>query len=124
MTNTTEPLDITLQGAADRAPARFLVLRVSGVAPASGGLLGVRRSPSMPGWMPDAHVTTGTLAAGDQPGRAVRLHAPGRDVAGAAPGALLALGMVDDAHCICILRAPPTMEAGAVAAWAATQRCG
>lgn len=121
MTAATEPEELTWQGAAGRRPQRFLVARVTGVEREGGGLLGVRRSPSLNA-VPDAHLVS-AVTSGDT-GRALRLRVPGADAAGLAEGATIVVGVVEGGRYICLLRPPAGMAADAIPAWAAGQPCG
>ncbi len=113
--------ELTWQGAAGRAPERFVILRVTGIAAEGGGFLGLRRFPGLPGYMPDGHRLTGEVLAGGAAGSRVALRAPGGMVAGLAAGAVLALGLVDATHCISVLRVPDGVAPDAATAWAARQ---
>lgn len=44
-------------------------------------------------------------------------------LSGLAPGAAIALGLVDATPCICVLRVPEGMAPEAAVDWAATQPC-
>lgn len=115
---------IEWQGAAGRRPERFLILRVSGNEAEGGGFLGLRRKPGLPGYMPEGRRLTGeVLAGGTAAGTRVAVRAPGARVETIPVGAVIAVGMVDANHCICILRAPDDMAADAVPQWAAAQPC-
>lgn len=116
--------EVSWQGAAGRPPERFLVLRLTALEREGGGLFGLRRSPSMPGWLPDAHLLTGEVVSGTDPGRRMRLRVPGSELAGATPGGLLAVGLVDATHAICLLQPPAGMSAEAIPDWAKGQPCG
>jgi len=115
LSSPSEP--IGWQGAAGRTPDRFLVLRVTSVHAEGPGPFGIRRSPSIAGYLPDAHVLEGR--AGEQ---GVRVRLPGPELKGTARGDLVALGLVGD-HAICLLRPPAGMAEDAVAAWAKTRPC-
>lgn len=120
----TDLREIALEGAAGRTPSGFLVLRLTRLEREGRGLFGLRQSPAMPDYVPDAHSAEGEVLLGAAAGQKVHLRAPGAEFAGVAAGGLLALGMIDDRHCICILRPPAGMAPDAVAAWASGQACG
>lgn len=114
---------IEWEGAAGRRPERFLVLRVKKNEAEGGGFLGLRRAPSLPGYMPEGRRLTGEVLAGGSSGAQVVVRAPGARVETIPVGAVVAVGMVDANHCICILRAPDGLTADAVPQWAAGQPC-
>lgn len=116
--------ELTWEGAAGRRPERFAILRVTGVEAEGGGFLGLRRVPGLPGYMPDGHRLTGDVLAGGTAGGGIVLRAPGGMLAGLAPGATVALGLVAADRCICILRVPEGMAPEAAVDWAGTQPCG
>lgn len=118
----TESREIVLEGAGGRRPSGFLVMRLTGLEREGRGLFGLRQSPAMPGYVPDAHSAEGEILLGA--GGKVHLRAPGAEFANAGMGGLLVLGMVDDGHCICILHPPAGMAAEQAASWAAGQACG
>ena len=122
----TGTLELTWQGAAGRTASRFVIVRVRDLSAESGGLLGflgLRRPPGMAGYMPEPHVLEGEVAGGDMAGHAVRLRLPGGETRGVTAGDVVALGLVDATHCICVLRVPAGITVEGAAAWATGQAC-
>ena len=92
----------------NRKPDGRLLVEIKKIEKEGGGLLGTRRSPSMADYMPDATIVTGTVAAGDKSvvGREVRLRLPGAELPAVTTGQRVGLGLVGQATCICIQKAP------------------
>ncbi|OWT81082.1 hypothetical protein CEY04_02560 [Achromobacter sp. HZ28] len=111
------------QGAAGRKAARFVPIEVSSVKPEKGGTFGIGQSASMEGAYPDARRVEGrvldaTIAVATAIAPAAALPK------GLAQGQRAVLGLVDDAHVICVLVPPADVPIDGLAQWAAEQKCG
>ncbi len=100
-----------------------MAARVVKVERDSGGLFGIRNSPSMAGALPDPRVITATALGSDS--GPLRVRVPGGELSEeVVVGNRVVVGLVDEAHVICILTPPPSLPDEGLTAWAKTQKCG
>lgn len=120
MIRAAEPKLLLWEGAAGREPNHFAAFEVVAIQREKGGLLGIGQSPSIVGAFPDARrVDVRTL---DRARNTITLRAPGASLpAGVAPGQRVVLGLVDDAHFICIFIPGPEVAPEALEGWARSQ---
>ncbi len=124
--STSEPVSLTWEWPADRVPDRRLLVHVEDISAESGGLFGVRQSPSMAAALPDPVVVTATVVAGpeDWTGRRIALRLPRPELAGVAPGDHAGIGVLGENVGICIAKAPATADREAMTQWLADWPCG
>ena len=104
-------------------PAGFIAIRVETVAKEKRGLFGVLESPSVTGYLPDAHVVSGQRIGADR--STVSTRAPGPELpAGLGTGSRLVLALKDNDTVMCLLMPPDAVADDALPVWAATQNCG
>ena len=117
-------MEVTWRDAAASAPVRLILVRVRKIRRERGGLFGLFRSPSVAGWIPEAHILEGVAEGETYPSTRVRAMLPGVLVEGVETGELIVLGLDADSSCLCVLRPPAGMSAAEVPGWAAAQPCG
>lgn len=116
--------ELVWQGAAGRAPDRFMAVRIDGNEPEGGGLFGIQRSPSLAGALPDAHVLKATAIGPGAGGSTLSLRIPGGELPPLGQGDRALFGMVGEAICLCVLKPPEDVPPERFAKWAAGQPCG
>lgn len=114
----TAPLVLIWEGAAERQPVRFVPVRVSSITRDNGGLLGIGRSPSLPGGFPDARKVD--VEALDGSRARMTLRVPGSYLPpGLAAGQRIVLGLTADERVIQFLVPDAGIPTERLADWAA-----
>jgi hypothetical protein len=104
-------------------PSGFVAMRVESVAKEKRGLFGILNSPSVAGWLPDAHVISGKRIGADRSMISARV--PGPELpAGLGAGARLVLALKDGDTVMCLLMPTDAVTDDALLSWAETQDCG
>lgn len=118
MFGSTAPVVLIWEGAAGRQPVRFVPVRVAKVTRDEGGLLGVGRSPSLPGGFPDARRVDVEALDGARVRMALRV--PGSYLPhGLAAGQRIVLGLTVDGRVIQFLVPDAQIPTDRLADWAA-----
>ena len=75
---------------------------VDSIVPESKSLFGLKKTPSVIGWMPDGVTLNGIIKSDDSElsGKTLKLLIPGDEVEGVSKGSLVILGVVDKNICI------------------------
>lgn len=104
-------------------PAGFVAIRVESVAKEKRGLFGILDSPSVAGWLPDAHVISGKRIGADRSMISARV--PGPELpAGLGAGSRLVLALKDADTVMCLLMPSDAVTDDALLSWAENQGCG
>jgi hypothetical protein len=117
MSSASDPLRLSWQW--NRSPNHALSLVIDRIAPESGGLFGILRSPSLADALPDGQVLEGHVAAADilPLASAVVVRIPKRELPPLATGQHVAIGYTDDAAAVRIAATPAGLSAQAEADW-------
>lgn len=107
-----------------RKPERFIVARLDRIEKESGGIFGLRRSPSFADSLPDARILEGTATGPGAGGGAVSLRLPGPEVPSVRKGDRVAFGIVGANTCICVLAPPANVKDEQLPDWLSKQDCG
>lgn len=111
---------------ADRVPDHRILVRIDAIREERGGLLGIRRSPSLADALPNPVELEATVVAGDAPGlgRRLSLRLPRPELHDIAVGDHAAMGLLGPGTCICIAKAPAGTDQAAQERWLASWNCG
>lgn len=107
---------------ADRSPKHRVAATVTALGPTKQG---VAKSPSIARQLPDPMLLEGKVTAGHDPwsGHSFKLVVPKVELADIAVGDTVALGVVDDAVCICIAPIPREYLDAQLQKWLADWKC-
>jgi hypothetical protein len=91
----------------------------------SGGLFGIKKSPSMANAFPDPIILSGKVLEGPPGiyGKAVRIRLPAAEAKGVTPAQLVGIGLVGSDTCVCVVPAPQGVAAGEAKEWLAQLQC-
>lgn len=115
--------DLKWEWPADRTPTRVAVARVTSFKKQGGGLFGFKKSPSIAGNLPQAHILEGEWIGGAFEAGPFRLVLPLPEIGQVEPGARLAIAMLDTPVCICIRAIPPHVTDRDALAWSEEFAC-
>jgi hypothetical protein len=117
MSAAPEPLNLSWQW--NRPASHAVLVAVESIAPESGGLFGVLRSPSLADALPDAQILRGHVLMGDTAyvGRPLTMRIPRPELPQLAPGQNIAIGYTDDYAAVRIAAVPTNIATDAASAW-------
>lgn len=106
---SAEPTVLNWEWPAGRPVETKLLVQIQSISKASGGFLGIRRSPSLADSLPDATEVAAAVVSGpeDFKAKTVSVRVPGMEAKTLKIGQHAALGLISgNAVCICIIGAP------------------
>lgn len=125
-----DKLELKWEWPAGRSIAMKLMLRVDALEKVSSGLFGIGKSPSVEGYLPDAHTLKATVVFGPEAmaGKRLVLNLPGPEAKKLAVGAPAGLALItaDERRpiAVCVAAAPPAASAASAAQqWLAAWNC-
>lgn len=116
------PLNLKWEWSADRMPTARILVEVGQVRKEGRGLFGLKVTPSIIDNLPDSHILTGMVLAGDHAGSKVSLRIPKIELPDVANGDRVGLGLIGDV-CICIVPEPADLADDDVATWLSSFPC-
>jgi hypothetical protein len=99
------------------------IVEIEAIEKEGGGLFGLRRSPSMADYLPEARVLTGVVLASTATAKRIRLRIPQKELPPVAAGDRVALALTGENTCFCIVPVPGEIAAEGLAAWLAGWTC-
>lgn len=98
-------IELNWEWPAKRAVEDRLLVKIESVKKESGGLFGIKKSPSLAASLPDPFVVNGVVMNTDShlQGKSLKFVAPKLELEGITSGSYVMLGLINHTTCICVV---------------------
>lgn len=121
--NKASDLDLKWEWPGERRPEMWILVAAISIKKKRDGFFGIGKSPSIAGYLPDAHTMRATVASGPRAGTELQLDLPGLEANRFSAAPILALGLIENKIVICAREIPADVGKEQALDWAKKAGC-